>query len=95
MLFRAVWATIVLVRRDERMLVSFHKFRLVVRVVWLVPALGVRTSDAGNALLFWYMFSRDRNHLRFYFFSVGILYVGRGMLSILTPLGRPTGNLDS
>jgi uncharacterized repeat protein (TIGR03987 family) len=40
MLFHAIWATIVLVRRDERMLVSFHKFSLVVWIVWLVPMIG-------------------------------------------------------
>jgi membrane-associated phospholipid phosphatase len=26
---------------------------------------------------------------------VGVLYVFRGLLMVLTPLGRPTGNLDS
>lgn len=46
-------------------------------------------------LILWYAFSRDRIHLPFYFFSVGITYVGRGLLMVLTPLGRPTGNLDS
>jgi membrane-associated phospholipid phosphatase len=63
-----------------------------------IPVLAYVTDPimiAAIVLLFWYMFSHDRNHLPFYFFSVGILYVGRGMLSILTPLGRPTGNLDS
>jgi membrane-associated phospholipid phosphatase len=46
-------------------------------------------------LIFWYMFGRDRIHLPFYFFSVGINYFLRGALMVLTPLGRPTGNLDS
>ncbi len=46
-------------------------------------------------LILWYAFGRERNHLPFFFFSVGITYVGRGLLMILTPLGRPTGNLDS
>jgi membrane-associated phospholipid phosphatase len=46
-------------------------------------------------LILWYAFGRDRIHLPFYFFSVGITYVGRGLLMVLTPLGRPTGNLDS
>jgi membrane-associated phospholipid phosphatase len=63
-----------------------------------IPVLAYVTDPimlAAIVLLFWYMFSRDRDHLPFHFFSVGILYVGRGLLSILTPLGRPTGNLDS
>jgi uncharacterized repeat protein (TIGR03987 family) len=39
MLVHAVWATIVLVRRDERWITNFHRFSLVVWVVWLVPYL--------------------------------------------------------
>ncbi len=46
-------------------------------------------------LILWYAFNRDRIHLPFYFFSVGLNYFLRGALMILTPLGRPTGNLDS
>jgi membrane-associated phospholipid phosphatase len=46
-------------------------------------------------LILWYAFGRDRIHLPFYFFSVGINYFLRGALMALTPLGRPTGNLDS
>jgi membrane-associated phospholipid phosphatase len=46
-------------------------------------------------LILWYAFGRDRIHLPFYFFSVGINYFMRGALMALTPLGRPTGNLDS
>jgi uncharacterized repeat protein (TIGR03987 family) len=37
MLFHAVWATVVLVRKDEAMIKSFHKFSLVVWGIWLVP----------------------------------------------------------
>ena len=39
MLFHAVWATIVLVRKDERMLKSFHKFSLLVWGIWLIPMI--------------------------------------------------------
>jgi uncharacterized repeat protein (TIGR03987 family) len=37
MLIHAVWATIVLVHRDERMIRSFHRFSLAVWLIWLVP----------------------------------------------------------
>lgn len=37
MLIHAIWATIVLVRRDERAILNFHKFSLVVWLIWLVP----------------------------------------------------------
>jgi len=37
MLFHAVWATVVIARGDEKLLVSFHRFSLVVWVIWLVP----------------------------------------------------------
>ncbi len=37
MLFHAVWATVVLVRGDEKALRSFHKLSICVWLVWLVP----------------------------------------------------------
>jgi len=37
MLVHAVWATVVLARRNERMITSFHKFSVVVWAIWLVP----------------------------------------------------------
>ena len=37
MLVHAAWATIVLARRDERAIVTFHRFSVVVWTVWLVP----------------------------------------------------------
>lgn len=37
MLVHAIWATIVLVRRNERPITSFHKFSIFVWIVWLIP----------------------------------------------------------
>ena len=37
MLIHAVWATIVLVRKDERMIRSFHRFSVAVWFIWLIP----------------------------------------------------------
>ncbi|MDZ4169523.1 MAG: HsmA family protein [Coriobacteriia bacterium] len=37
MLVHAVWATVVLVRRDENWITRFHRFSIVVWLVWLVP----------------------------------------------------------
>jgi uncharacterized repeat protein (TIGR03987 family) len=37
MIVHAVWATAVLIRRDERAIVNFHKFSVVVWAIWLVP----------------------------------------------------------
>ncbi len=39
MLFHAVWATMVIVRKDEKMIVQFHKFSIVVWIIWLIPML--------------------------------------------------------
>ncbi len=33
----AVWATVVLVRKDERLIVNFHKFSIVVWLIYLIP----------------------------------------------------------
>ncbi|GHV33755.1 membrane protein [Clostridia bacterium] len=37
MLFHAVWATVVIARKQENMQRHFHKFSLVVWLIWLIP----------------------------------------------------------
>ena len=37
MLVHAVWASVVLFRHDEQWIRSFHKFSLLVWLIWLVP----------------------------------------------------------
>jgi uncharacterized repeat protein (TIGR03987 family) len=37
MFVHAIWALVVLLRRDERALVRFHRFSVAVWAVWLVP----------------------------------------------------------
>jgi uncharacterized repeat protein (TIGR03987 family) len=37
MLIHAVWATIVLLRKDERFIYTFHRFSVLVWVIWLIP----------------------------------------------------------
>lgn len=37
MLFHAVWATIVLARKNEKQILQFHKFGIVVWIIWLIP----------------------------------------------------------
>jgi uncharacterized repeat protein (TIGR03987 family) len=37
MLIHAVWATIVLVKKDEKQILSFHKFSVIVWLIWLIP----------------------------------------------------------
>ncbi|MDD3218210.1 MAG: HsmA family protein [Lachnospiraceae bacterium] len=37
MIIHAVWATVVLVRKDERAQTAFHRFSLIVWCVWLIP----------------------------------------------------------
>jgi uncharacterized repeat protein (TIGR03987 family) len=39
MVIHAIWATVVLVRKDERAITNFHKFSVVVWIIWLVPYL--------------------------------------------------------
>jgi len=36
MLFHVIWATEVLVRKDETMIVNFHKFSIAVWFIWLI-----------------------------------------------------------
>jgi uncharacterized repeat protein (TIGR03987 family) len=37
MFIHAIWATVVLVKKDEKMIVSFHKFSIFVWLIWLIP----------------------------------------------------------
>ena len=37
MLIHAVWALIVLIRKDEKAILNFHKFSVIVWVIWLIP----------------------------------------------------------
>ena len=39
MLIHAVWATLVLIKRDEKAIRNFHKFSLIVWFIWLIPYL--------------------------------------------------------
>lgn len=39
MLFHAIWATIVLVRKNEVMIKKFHKYSLIVWIIWLIPMI--------------------------------------------------------
>lgn len=37
MFIHAIWATVVLVRKDAKMIANFHKFSVAVWVIWLIP----------------------------------------------------------
>jgi uncharacterized repeat protein (TIGR03987 family) len=39
MLVHAVWATAVLVKKDERLIATFHRFSVTVWAIWLIPYL--------------------------------------------------------
>lgn len=37
MLFHAIWAVIVLLKKNETMILKFHRFSIVVWIIWLIP----------------------------------------------------------
>ena len=39
MIIHAVWALIVLIKKNEKAIANFHKFSLVVWIIWLIPYL--------------------------------------------------------
>jgi uncharacterized repeat protein (TIGR03987 family) len=39
MFIHAVWATIVLLKKNEKLILTFHKFSVAVWLIWLVPYL--------------------------------------------------------
>ena len=40
MLFHATWATWVLLQKDEKRIVVFHRFSIGVWVIWMIPMIG-------------------------------------------------------
>ncbi len=48
MAVHAGWASVVLVRRDERWLTRFHRFSVLVWVVWLIPYLSPMIVAIGH-----------------------------------------------
>lgn len=40
MLFHSVWATRAVIKKDEALLKTFHRFSIFVWMIWLVPYLG-------------------------------------------------------
>ena len=42
MLLHALWATIVLIKNDEKAKANFHKFSIIVWVIWLIPLFQVQ-----------------------------------------------------
>jgi len=39
MFVHAIWATFVLIKKDEKMIANFHKFSIAVWFIWLIPYL--------------------------------------------------------
>ena len=39
MAIHAVWATVVLLRKNEKLITSFHRFSIIVWSIWLIPYL--------------------------------------------------------
>jgi uncharacterized repeat protein (TIGR03987 family) len=48
MLFHAVWATVVLVRKDEKLILNFHRFSLFVWIIWLIPMISGMVFGASH-----------------------------------------------
>lgn len=51
MLFHAVWATIVLFRKNDTMKQNFHKFSLIVWIIWLIPYFSGVFIGMGSGLM--------------------------------------------
>ncbi len=37
MIFHALWATIVIIKKNEKMKKTFHRFSIIVWIIWLIP----------------------------------------------------------
>ncbi len=47
MLIHAVWATVALWRKDEHVLANFHRFSLIVWLIWLIPVFSPMVLGMG------------------------------------------------
>ena len=51
MFIHAIWATVVLLKKDEKMIANFHKFSIAVWFIWLIPYFSpmvARMLEAGK-----------------------------------------------
>jgi uncharacterized repeat protein (TIGR03987 family) len=51
MFIHAIWATFVLMRKNEKMIANFHKFSVAVWLIWLIPYFSpmvLRMLEAGK-----------------------------------------------
>ena len=51
MFVHAIWATIVLAKKDEKMILNFHKFSIFVWLIWLIPyfsPMGLRIFETSK-----------------------------------------------
>jgi uncharacterized repeat protein (TIGR03987 family) len=39
MLFHAIWAFVVLLKKNEKMILKFHRFSIMVWIIWLIPMI--------------------------------------------------------
>ena len=47
MLFHSVWASLVLYKKDENMILNFHRFSILVWIIWLIPMVTGAIFGAG------------------------------------------------
>ena len=46
MMIHAVWASVVLARRDDKAMHTFHRFSIMVWVIWLIPFVDLSLMEA-------------------------------------------------
>lgn len=78
----------------DRPIVPDLLFDLLPFVPWLEFATDPIVA-ASIVIVLYVAFAVDRKRAAYYFFAVAAGYVGRGIMAVMTPLGRPTGNLDT
>ena len=48
MLIHAIWAAVVLIKKNEDMMSKFHKFSIVVWIIWLIPFISGAVAHMGK-----------------------------------------------
>lgn len=92
--FNTLMSDLIQRRYPDRPIVPDLLFDVLPFVPWLEFATDPLVA-ASIVIILYVAFAVDRTRAAQYFFAVATGYVGRGIMAIMTPLGRPTGNLDT
>lgn len=56
MLFHALWATVVLYKNNEKVKANFHRFSIIVWIIWLIPFISGAVLECQDKVYYFFFF---------------------------------------